>query len=387
MDLKWNEYMAEIDNDISSVEVLEFTDDRGAGFSFWGALILSVALIIWMGSGFIFPSEDKLETAEQIEILPVAVVVKLSSAKPVTQFFQAEGQALPDRDTAIRAETSGQIAEVFVTKGQDVEAGSVIARFETAEKEANLMRSRAELERAQRDFTSASKLKEQGVATVARVTETEAALASARAQLTAAEEAVADTIISAPFAGRIETLSLDRGEFIQSGNDVGRIVDNAPLTVAIQVPQQSLRQLQNDQPARVLFITGEERAGSVSFVGTSAAQDTRTFLTEIDVPNSDGAIPAGISAKIQIPVGQVNAHFLSPSAVSLNQDGALGVKVVDEQDTVRFYPIEVVRAQIEGIWVTGLPETVKIITVGQGYVRDGELVRSQVDTASKGADK
>lgn len=379
--------MAENNNDTTLAETLEFTDDRGASFSFWGALFLSIALIAWMGSGFIFPSEEEGDTAEQIEILPVAVAVKLSSAKPVTQFFQAEGQALPDRDTAIRAETSGQIAEVLVKKGQDVEAGAVIARFETAEKEANLMRARAELERAQRDFTSASTLREQGVATVARVSETEAALATARAQLTAAEEALADTVISAPFAGRIETLSLDSGEYIQSGNDVGRIVDNTPLTVTIQVPQQSLRQLQNNQPARVLFITGEERAGSVSFVGTSAARDTRTFLTEIDVPNADGAIPAGISAKIKIPVGQVDAHFLSPSAVSLNQDGALGVKVVDEDETVRFYPIDVVRAQIEGIWVTGLPETVKIITVGQGYVRDGEIVRSQIDPALKGADK
>lgn len=379
--------MTDIDNDTISAQTLEFSDDSGARYSFWGALFLSIVLIMWMGSGFIFPSEKEENAAEQIEVLPVAVAVKLSSAKPVTQFFQAEGQALPDRDTAIRAETSGQIAEVFVKKGQDVDAGTVIARFETAEKEANLARARSELERAQRDFTSANTLREQGVATVARVAVTQAALAAARAQLTTAEEALADTVISAPFAGRIETLSLDSGEFIQSGNDVGRIVDNTPLTVTIQVPQQSLRRLQNNQPARVQFITGEERAGSVTFVGTSAARDTRTFLTEIDVPNKDGAIPAGISAKIKIPVGQVDAHFLSPSAVSLNQDGALGVKVVDETDTVRFYPVDVVRAQIEGIWVTGLPETVKIITVGQGYVRDGEIVRAQIDPASEGADK
>ena len=66
------------------------------------------------------------------------------------------------------------------------------------------------------------------------------------------------------------------------------------------------------------FITGEERAGVVTFVGTSAASETRTFLAEIEVENEDGAIPAGISAEVIIPTGEVTAHFLSPSIVSLN---------------------------------------------------------------------
>lgn len=361
---------------------LKFETDRGSALSFWGALLLTIVLVAWMGSGFIFPSEDTAEAAPRGEVAPVAVAVRTSTAKPVTQFFQAEGQALPDRDTTIRAETSGQIAEVLVRKGQDVDAGAVIARFETTEREADLTRARAELARAQRDFDNAVALQERGVTTTDRVAEADAALAAARAQVTAAEENLRNTDITAPFPGRIETLDLDLGEFIQMGSEIGRIVDNTPLTIEIQVPQQSLRELQNGQPSRVLFITGEERAGSVSFVGTSAARDTRTFLVEIDVPNDDGVIPAGISAEIQIPIGQVDAHFVSPATVSLSQDGALGVKTVDDDDTVRFYPVEVVRAQIEGIWVTGLPETVRVITVGQGFVSDGEKVRPQQDPSA-----
>lgn len=363
-------------------EPLEFETDRGSSRSFWAALILTVAIVAWMGSGFILPSEGAGETVERGETLPVAVSVATSVAGPVTQFFQAEGQALPDRDTAIRAEASGQIAEVLVAKGQDVEAGSAIARFETAERQADLSRAQAELARALLDFENTTSLRERGVATVTQLSIAEAALAAARSLFTAAEEALENTTITAPFSGRIETLNLDEGEFIQAGGEVGRIVDNTPLTIAIQVPQQSLRQLQNGRPARVSFITGEEREGTVTFVGTSAASETRTFLAEIDVANEDGAIPAGISAEIQIPVGEVDAHFLSPSIVSLNPDGALGVKTVDDNDVVRFHAIELVRAQIDGIWVTGLPETAQVIIVGQGYVNDGETVRAQADPGS-----
>ncbi len=360
-------------------KTLHFDTDAGSYRSFWVALALTLLLVAWMGSGIFFPSSETSEAPPPVEVRPVAVVVTKSEARPVTQFFQAEGQALPDRDTSIRAETSGQIADVLIRKGEDVGAGAVIARFETTEREVDLDRARAELDRAQREFDNATDLRDRGVATVDRVAQADAALAAARAQFAQAEENLRNTDVTAPFPGRIETLDIDPGEFIQIGSEVGRIVDNAPLTIAIQVPQQSLRQLQNDQPARVLFITGEERAGSVTFVGTSAARETRTFLVEIEVPNADGAIPAGISAEIQIPVGQLNAHFLSPSTVSLSPEGALGVKTVDDDNIVQFYDIEVVRAQIEGIWVTGLPDEAQVITVGQGFVRNGEEVRPQPD--------
>lgn len=370
--------MTDHSQDPATPEQLEFSSDKGASRSFWVALVLTVALVGWMGSGFLYPSAPSVQSAERGAPQPVAVAVRISSAEMVTQYFQAEGQALPDRDTPIRAEASGQIAEVLVRKGQDVEAGASIARFETREREADLARAVAERDRALREFDNATALRERGIATTDRVAQAEATLAAARAQVAAAEEALRNTAVTAPFAGRIETLDLDEGEFVQAGSEVGRIVDNTPLTVAIQVPQQALRQLQNGLPARVRFITGEEREGSVAFVGTSAASETRTFLAEIDVPNEDGAIPAGISAEIQIPVGEVEAHFLSPSIVSLSPDGAPGVKTVDDTDTVRFYPIEIARAQIDGVWVTGLPDNARIIVVGQGYVNDGETVRPQM---------
>jgi multidrug efflux system membrane fusion protein len=292
----------------------------------------------------------------------------------VTLFFQAEGQAQPDRDTVIRAETSGDVAEVLVDKGQEVDEGAVIARLSTTRAEADLTRAREELARARREFDNASELLDRGVATADRVSQARATLAAAEAAVTAAEEAIDAARVTAPFAGRIETLSLDPGEFVQAGAEVGRIVDNRPLTVAIQVPQQALRRLENGQPATVSFITGEEREGEVSFVGTSAAAETRTFLAEISVPNADGAIPAGISAEIRIPTGTAEAHFVQPSTVSLSPEGLLGVKTVDEADMVAFHGIEIVRAEINGIWVTGLPETARIITVGQGFVNAGEVV-------------
>lgn len=353
---------------------LTFTSDKGASRSTWIAAFLVLAIVGWMGSGFIFPSEDTALNVTREDPKPVAVAVTTSVAETVTQFYQAEGQALPDRDTMMRAKVSGEIAEVFVPKGRDVAAGDLIARFDPTNNQADTNRAAEELARAQREFDNAEALLERGVGTADRVSEARAILAIAQAEVTNVQQASEALTITAPFAGRIETLELDEGEFVSAGADVGRLVDITPLTVAIQVPQQSLTRIAVGQPATVRFITGEERTGAVTFVGTSAASETRTFLAEVEVANEDGAIPAGISAEVIIPTGEATAHFLSPSIVSLDTQGTLGVKTVNSDDVVEFFPIQVVKAQIDGIWVTGLPATVDVITVGQGFVNEDETV-------------
>ncbi len=353
---------------------LTFSSDKGASRSTWFAAFLVLAIVGWMGSGFIIPSTETDPVIAREDPKPVAVAVKTSQAETVTQFYQAEGQALPDRDTTMRAEISGDIAEVLVSKGQDVSAGDVIARFDPTNNIADANRVAEELLLAQRELENAMSLLQRGVSTADRVADARGALVGVEAQVTAVEQAAKSLAITAAFDGRIETLNLDEGEFVSAGTEVGRLVDITPLTVAIQVPQQSLTRLSVGQPATVRFITGEEREGVVTFVGTSAASETRTFLAEIEVENDDGAIPAGISAEVIIPTGEVTAHFLSPSIVSLNAEGALGVKTVNTDNVVEFFQVEVVKAQIDGIWVTGLPETVDVITVGQGFVNEAETV-------------
>jgi multidrug efflux system membrane fusion protein len=354
---------------------LSFENDKGASRSTWIAAALVIAVVGWMGSGFIVPSEEaEAAGPSETRIEPVAVAVNQSETEAVTLYFRAEGQAQPDRDTSPRAERSGDVAEVLVKKGEDVEGGTVIARLSATFAESDLTRAREERDRAQREFDNATELLERGVATADRVSQARATLAAAQASVTEAEESIQSLEITAPFTGRIEALTLDPGEFVQAGSEVGRIVDNRPLTVAIQVPQQALGRIRNGQTAVVNFITGEEREGTVSFVGTAASAETRTFLAEITVPNEDGAIPAGISAEINIPTGTADAHFVQASTVSLSPEGRLGIKTVDDDNTVVFHPIQIVRAEINGIWVSGLPESPRIITIGQGFVNEGETV-------------
>ncbi len=81
-----------------------------------------------------------------------------------------------------------------------------------------------------------------------------------------------------------------------------------------------------------------------------------------------------MTAEAAIPVAAMTVHRLSPGVLTLDDDGAVGVRTVDPDNRVVFMPVSIAMQDAEGFWVTGLPETVTVITVGQEYVSDGQLV-------------
>jgi multidrug efflux system membrane fusion protein len=93
------------------------------------------------------------------------------------------------------------------------------------------------------------------------------------------------------------------------------------------------------------------------------------------VPNPDGRFAAGASAELRVPFERALAHRIPASLLALNDAGVLGVKAIDAEAKVVFYPADVVRAEADAVWLAGLPERVRVITVGQGFVRAGDRVR------------
>ncbi len=78
---------------------------------------------------------------------------------------------------------------------------------------------------------------------------------------------------------------------------------------------------------------------------------------------------------IDIPLQMTEAHSLPPSILVLSQEGKIGVRTVDEKNRVRFIPVDILTDSPQGVWVSGLPETVRVISVGQEYVSHNQLVR------------
>ena len=120
---------------------------------------------------------------------------------------------------------------------------------------------------------------------------------------------------------------------------------------------------------------GFERVLEINGIGYRAEVSGQKLTLNLGFSNPiNYELPAGISAEMRIPTGEVTAHFVSPAILSLDEAGTLGLKTVGEDGRVAFHPVDVVRAETDGVWLTGLPETARIITRGQGFVRAGDAV-------------
>ena len=164
------------------------------------------------------------------------------------------------------------------------------------------------------------------------------------------------------------------GDVVDVNTQIGKLYDLDPILVIGAVSEREVGGLTLGEPGSARLITGQTVEGTLRFIGKVAEPETRTFRIELEVANPDHAVPAGLTADIDLPMVTLSAHFVSPAVLSLADDGTLGVKIVDDADTVRFVPVTVVADAADGIWVAGLPDSATIITVGHDYVAEGQAV-------------
>ena len=116
-----------------------------------------------------------------------------------------------------------------------------------------------------------------------------------------------------------------------------------------------------------------------------ADEATRTYTVELEINNDDGKLRAGGTAELRVPAERVLAHRISPSLLTLDDAGNIGVKIINDDGEVEFVVADVALSTNEGVWVAGLPDLATIITVGQGFVVPGTMVNAvpegDVDTA------
>ncbi len=342
------------------------------------AALLTLGIAAWVLGGYAMKSASKEtpdEPAVAKAVAPVTVSVRTQEAKPVEQFIVAQGQAEPNRTVTIRAETKGQISEILADEGASVAAGDVIVRLEANDRKAMLLRAEARVREQQSAYEASESLGKKGYQTQRQADQIFSSLQTARAELEEARIELERIEIKAPFEGVVLSSPMELGAYVDVNGEVATIVDNDPLVVSIRIPQQDVSALKLGQPANVTFATGQQRDGKIRYIAARADEDTRTFRVEVELPNPNGEIPSGISAEAKVPTGTVMAHFVSPAALSLNDEGKLGIKTVDEHNKVTFHTASIVLSDVDGAWITGLPPQARIITLGHGFVQIGEEVQ------------
>jgi multidrug efflux system membrane fusion protein len=316
------------------------------------------------------------------------VVILPSHAELISDAVRLRGRSEAARFVEIRAETSGRIISDPIKAGQSVTAGDILCQIDEgtraaalAEAEAARSTAEAQLAAAQIDANAATRLSESGFASETRAASAAASLSSAEAALRSAEAAIdraaeelARIEIRAPFNGLLESDTAELGTLMQPGALCATVIDLDPIKFVGFLPEAELARISIGQLATTRLVNGREVDGIVRFVARSADPQTRTFRVEIEAESPDLSIGDGQSADIAIATEGTAAHLVPSSALTLDDQGDLGLRVVAEDNLVAFYPVTLLRDTPDGALVTGLPDQVDIIIVGQEFVSNGGQV-------------
>lgn len=304
---------------------------------------------------------------------PVSVVVMTSKAAPVQSGIVLSGRTEAARKVQIRAETTGLVISDPIAKGTRIAKGDTLCELDPGTRQASLAEAEARLREAETQLRTSKRLAERGFSAETDTITKQAALQSAQARVEQAQTELDRLSIKAPFDGLLETNTAELGELMQPGSACATLISLDPIVLVGFVPEQDIEKLATGSPAGARLITGQVLSGQVTFLSRSADEVTRTFRVEVQVPNPDLSIRDGVTAEILIGLEGETGHLLPQSALTLNDEGILGVRTA-EDGRARFQPVTLIRDDARGVWVGGLPDQADVIVVGQDFVRDGRQI-------------
>jgi len=348
------------------------------------SILMSVTLVIgvciWMFSGTL---SNANYAPVKIQAPVTKPLMKVRVANYSSQLIEREiiiqGQLEPKRKVQLRAETEGLVKSLPVEKGSSIAKGELLFSLQEGNRQAQLKRADSDVKAKKLELKAMRKLKASGLQAENQLKTAQANLDAAVAEFKRIQLDIKRTQIRAPFSGVLESRQVEIGTLIQEGDVLGEVIDNSILKAVGYVPQQSAQAIQLNQSVEIKLIDGRKLNGEISYMAHIAEPETRSFRIEANIPNLNQELRAGVSAEIRISVGQERAHFISPALLTLDEAGRVGVKVVVEQNKVQFYPVKLARNEPKGVWISGLPDMVKIIRLGQNFVRVGDRVETQTE--------
>jgi len=346
------------------------------------ALTIFAAMAVWLLSGQsaeVAVSKPPATAVVSTKPAPILVQVHDYQAEPLTREVVITGRTAPLRTVTVRAEIDSKVVTIGVARGARVKSGEMIVRLATEERDLRLQEAQTLVEQRQLEYEAKKSLSQKGYQSQTQIAEALTFLESAKTQVKQAKLALENTVINAPFAGVLVQRLVEEGDYVSKGNPIAEIMDADPFLVVGEVNELQRPYLQLEHPALAKLVTGETVTGKISLIAMQAESSTRTFLVEIEIPNPDGKIAAGLTAEIRIPLNLISAYKISSALLSLDDSGILGIKAVNTKNQVIFYPAKIAQATADGLWLTELPARLRLITVGQGFVRTGDVVQPVVE--------
>ena len=400
------------------------------------ASFILLLVVGWIGSGQFtdvnaqddtsLSTDLSNETIEKVVVEDTGnkVEVKEFNFSQIDQSIELQGQTTHNKKIDVKSETTGNIIDIAFKRGDKVSKGDELIKISIENRKELLNSAKKDLDRLNKElelneknkinrlsqnkeliklyeieFASAKQLIDKGLSSKSKLSLASFNLANARSdqedilitfesqqssigaqianvksQLKNIELDIDKTVINSPFSGIISDKMIEESEYITPGNIMFTIIDLNPIKIQGYLSEFDVNKVSLGTKAIIENTNGLKKNGTISFISPSAETSTRTFEITIEADNADLSFKSGITTKITIAGSELKAHKIPPSILTLQDDGTVGVKAVNDENIVIFYPTTSVKDTIDGIWVSGLPDKVNLIVTGQEYVAVGESV-------------
>lgn len=316
---------------------------------------------------------------------PEVITVRAIRVSPQSynEQIRVRGRTQAFRTVDVRAEAAGRIVSEPVTRGARVSQGDTLCEIAVDNRNADLMESESRLEQSQFEYDASVDLQARDLQSEVAVAQFKAALESARAGVSRAKLALTNTKIRAPFDGVVEMRNVEKGDLLNIGDVCASVLDDSPMLLVGLVPEQEIAAISLDSRVQAQLLTGEIISGKVTYIARNADAISRSYRIEAEVDSNDLDLRAGVTAEILVQAENLAAHLIPASALTLDDNGAIGVKLIDDQGNVSFRNVSIVgddtSALNPGIWVTGLNGNINLVTLGQEIVFPGQQVDSNFE--------
>ncbi|MBM7119378.1 efflux RND transporter periplasmic adaptor subunit [Archangium primigenium] len=320
-----------------------------------------------------------------------APVVSLAAPRAVRSVPREEvtGTLFPAQSLQVGFEVGGRLEKVRVTKGQEVQAGQVLAQLNPEISDAQLAQAQAAVAAAEVSAAMATdvagrnaKLQEQGnVSDLANRTastqarQAEAQLLAAKAQLAQAQAGRRRHELKAPFAGTIIDAPEQVGAIVGPGVSLFTVENLGALLLKTTVAESSRSRLKPGTRVRVEMVGGGVFTDEavIRTVIPSADAATRRIPVDILVPNKDGRFTANTLARVVLPLGEAQeAQALPVSA--LGSTGGDHVLVVAASGEVRRVDVQVLERGLREVVVKAAAPLDKVVEYPMPSLTDGTRV-------------
>ncbi|WP_426035882.1 efflux RND transporter periplasmic adaptor subunit [Cypionkella sp. TWP1-2-1b2] len=357
------------------------------------AIVVFVAAAAWVATGeFSAVGSEELkkdEAAETAETAATEAAVAAGTEAAAAQRTVAavapmfidyareiriSGATEADKQAVLAARASGIVHKLGVAQGGEIAADALVVELEGSEVIAGVDTAQAALEQATETLRVGQALYDKGSLPELELITRRAAKAAAEAGLSQANAAQDRLLLKAPFAGTVDTVDVELGEWVQTGAAIATILALDPIVVKAEVSERDVAFVAIGSKAKVRLVDGVEMEGVVRHVMRQASEKTRTFGVEVALPNADHAIPAGMTAEVRLYTAAVPAVVVPRSIITINEDGVIGLRVVGPDNKAAFAPVTVIDDGEAGMVVTGVPTDLRVIVAGQDLVSDGDVV-------------